>query len=191
MANYGRNFEFLAAPHARERKGRFFNDEGASIPIGAPVLASGGASNALDMAPVALATTAQDRPAAGQGGIAVFEYAPNAFAGDDPVLTVYSDKDTIDDQAAIQLVSGTNIKVRFRNTPASSTFLNTRDYVGRVMVDGINLATPTVIVGDFLTPGVGDDTSGYWAETSTASEAWLVVTKVDADRDECEAQMAF
>lgn len=191
MSNYGRNFEFLVAPLPDQRKGRFYNNEGAVIPIGSPVVATAAAAeNAIGLAPVTLATTAQDRPAQGRGGLAIYEYAPNAFAGTDTFLTTYSDLDTIPDQAAIQLVSGTNVKVLLRNT-VDSTYLQTVTYEGRILVAGVSIATPTLAVGDFLTPGVGDDTDGYWTETSTESEAWLVVTKVDFDRDEVEAQMMF
>jgi hypothetical protein len=58
------------------------------------------------------------------------------------------------------------------------------------MVAGLG-ATPTVAIGDYLTPGAGDDVSGYWAETATAANGWLVVTKVDADRGELEARLNF
>ncbi len=146
MSNYGRNFEFTVPPDGKDRKGRFYNAEGAAFPIGAPVTASNGATNALGLEPVTLttgATNAPDNKGNGRGGIAIYEYAPNAFSGDDPQLTVYSDKDTVPDLAAVQVVSGTHIKVRFRNTAATSSFLNTRTYVGRMMVAGVG-ATPTV-----------------------------------------------
>ena len=58
------------------------------------------------------------------------------------------------------------------------------------MVAGLG-ATPTVVVGDYLRPGVGDDTSGYWTETATEADGWLVVTSVDATRQEVEARMTF
>ena len=135
------------------------------------------------------ATSAQDAPKPGEGGIAVYEYGPAAYAGDDPFLTTYSDKDTVPAGAAVQVVNGPDVKVVLRNT-SDETFLNTRDYTGRVMVGGLG-ATLTLAVGDYLTPGTGDDTDGYWEETSTASEAWLVITKVDNDRGEVEARLTF
>lgn len=190
MTSYGRNFEVTVPPRGENRKGRFYNAEGADFPIGAPVVASNGAENALGLAPVTLAAGAQNAPANSQGGIAIYEYGPNAYAGDDTELTTYSDKDLVPDGAAVQVISGDYVKVRFRNTVAS-TFLNTRSYAGRVMVAGVG-ATPTVAVGDLLTPATTpNDTNGYWQETATAAEAWLIVTKVDSARDEVEAQMAF
>lgn len=190
MSNYGRNFVLAVPPHGRDRKGRFYNAQGAAIPIGAPVVATNGSANALGLEPVTLATLPQAPPDNGRGGIAVYEYGPAAFAQVDPLYTLYSDLDTVPAGAACQVVSGTSVKVRFVNT-ADSTFLNTRSYTGRVMVAGLTGATSSVAVGDYLSPGAGDDDNGYWNETTSSANAWLVVTKVDADRDELEAQMLF
>ena len=87
-------------------------------------------------------------------------------------------------------MNGTDVKIVLRNT-SDETFLQTRAYTGRVMVAGIGIATPTLAVGDYLTPGTGDDDNGYWAETATAANAWLVITKVDNDRGEVEARLTF
>ncbi len=196
MSNYGRNFEFIVPPNGNQRKGRFFLDNAIdTVAIGAPVVfaTSGtvGANNALDLEPVIVADGAQDIPVSGRGGIAVYEYGPAAFAGDDPSLTTYSDKDTIPAGAAVQVISGSQIKVRYKNT-AARTFLESREYAARTMVAGLSAATPTVVVGELLTPQTTpNDSNGYWVETSTASEAWLVITKVDAATDELEAQMTF
>lgn len=191
MSNYGRNFEFLVPPQGNQRQGRYYNAEGAEIPIGVPVeVDTGTDDNDLDMQAVVLATGATATPDNGQGGIVVYEYGPAGYAGDDPFLTDYSDKDVVPDGAAVQVVHGDTVKVRFKNTVAS-TFLNTRDYAGRIMVAGLQAATPTVAVGEYLTPGTGDDTSGYWAEDADVANAWLVITSVDADRDELEARMTF
>jgi len=190
MSSYGRNFQFTVPPSGKQRKGQFYND-GVAIPIGAPVIVdlTNNGINALDLVPVVLATTSQAIPKNSQGGIGIYEYGPAAFAGDDPTLTTYSDKDTIPAGAACVVVSGDDVKVRFTNTIAS-TFLNTRAYAGRVMVAGIG-ATPTVSVGNLLTPGTGNDAAGYWAKTTTAANGWLIVTKVDNTRTELEAQLAF
>lgn len=189
MTNYGRNFEFRAAPKGAQRGGRYFMTGTTNYPIGVPVKYSGAAESAQGLSPVVLATGSQARPHPGLGGIAVYEHAPAAFAGYDPFLTTYSDIDFIPHGKAVQVVSGVDIKVLFRNTTAR-TFLNTRDYAGRVMVAGLG-ATLTVAVGDYLTPGTGNDTDGYWAETATEANAWLVVTKVDNTRGEVEAKFTF
>lgn len=190
MSTYGRNFEFRVPPHGTNRAGRFcVPSTGTRIPIGAPVKADTGAGlNTLSLQTVALATGAQ-APVKGLSGIAVYEYGPAAFAGDDPFLTTYSDKEDVPLAAAIQVVSGLDVKVVFRNT-ASSTFLNTRSYTGRTFVAGVG-ATPTVAVGDFLTPGDGNTTTGFWKKDASATNAWLVITKVDSARDEVEARMLF
>jgi hypothetical protein len=190
MGTYGRNFEFRIPPEAQNRKGRFVTPAtGTPLPIGAPVaVTAGGTPSALDLAPVTLVTAA-GAPTPGLSGLLVYEWGPAAFAGNDPYLTTYSDKDYAPLGAAIQLVSGPEVKVVFKNT-AATTFLTSRSYPGRIMVAGMG-ATPTVAVGDYLTPGPGDDTNGYWQETATKANAWLVVTHVDVGRQEVEAVFAF
>lgn len=190
MSNYGRNFEFRVPPHGGQRSGRFYLAGSADIPIGAPVsYDSTKDENTLGLLPVTLETGVTDTPAPGMGGIAVYEHAPAAYAGHDPFLTTYSDIDYVPAGRACQVVSGKDVKVVLRNTE-DSTFLHTREYKGRVMVPYLG-ATLSVEPGDYLTPGVGDDTDGYWAVTADAAKAWLVVTKVDNDRGEVEARFVF
>lgn len=189
MGSYGRNFEFRTPPEERERGARFLLDNGADIPIGAPVEAVSPLEVSdiySDSRHMVLATGATN-PVKGSMGIAVYEHID--YHGDDPVLTTYSDKDYVPNGKLFQVVSGAGIIVVFRNTE-DRTFLNTRDYTGRIMVAGLG-ATPTVAVGDMLTPGTGDDDNGYWAETATAAEAWLRVVGVDTARGEVEAMLLF
>jgi hypothetical protein len=184
--SYGPNFEFRVPPRGGQRAGRYSNGA-AVIPIGAPVAVDTTADpDTLGLQPTEL-VTAGVAPVNGTHGIAVFEHIE--YRGDDPVLTDYTEKSTIAVGAAIQLVSGDEVKVVLRNTE-DETFLNGRDYTGRAMIAGLG-ATVSLAVGDLLTPGGGDDTQGYWVETATADEAWLVVTKVDNDRGEVEARLAF
>lgn len=198
MASYGRNFDFRVPPRSGERAGRFvLTDTGltsdpANLAIGAPVIydsAEGVNSDLTDARSVKLATGAQ-APAPGRCGILVYEHAPAAFAGYDPFLTTHSDRDTAPVGKLVQVVHGDTVKVVLKNTE-DRTFLNTREYDGRKMVAGLGGATPTVEVGEYLTPGTGSDAAGYWAVTASASDAWLVVTAVDNDRAECEAQFLF
>jgi hypothetical protein len=190
--SYGNQFEFRVPPHGGQRSGRFYLDEDAAVVIGAPVVVdTAGDENDLGLLPVNLATGSQARPKPGMGGILVYEHKnAESFAGYDTSLTTYSDIDTAPAAKACQVVNGSEVKVVLRNT-SDSTFLNTRDYEGRTMVAGLGGATPTVTVGEYLTPGTGDDTSGYWAVTATEANAWLVVTKVDNDRNELEARVLF
>lgn len=189
--SYGAHFEFRVPPRSGERSSRYYLDDATgAVPIGAPVLVdTDGDDNVLGQSPVVVASADSPKPLNGQGGIAVYEYGPAAYAGDDPKLTTYSDKQNIPAGASVQVVNGDTVKVVLRNL-ADSVFLNTREYAGRVFVAGLG-ATPTLSVGDFLTPGAGDDTDGYWKETSDEADAWLVITKVDADRGEVEARLTF
>jgi hypothetical protein len=190
MSTYGRNFEFRVPPESQNRSGRFYLDGADDVAIGAPVKVDTTADkNDLGLLPVVLATGSQAKPNPGMGGILVYEYGPAAFAGDDPYLTTHSDKGDAPAGAAVQVVDGTYVKIVLRNT-AATTFLHTRDYAARKMVAGLG-ATLTLDEGDMLTPGTGDDTSGYWAETGTAANAWLIVTNVDNNRGEVEARLNF
>jgi hypothetical protein len=193
-----RNFEFRVPPLHGQRSGRFISpNTGTAIVIGAPVIydanpaaATVTAATALQLQAVKLATGAQ-APVKGLSGVAVYEHkGAESWAGFDPYLTTTSDIDTIPLGKALQVVSGEEVKVAFRNT-SDSTFLNTRAYTGKIMVAQGAGSTPNVAVGDFLTPGVGDTTSGFWAKTAIAANAWLIVTKVDTTRGEVEARLAF
>jgi hypothetical protein len=188
--SYHRNFEFRVSPKGGQRAGRFY--VAAATLIGAPVKITNDAdpsSQELGLIEVELATGAQ-APTKGLSGILAYEFkGAEGYAGDDPFLTTYSDKALAPAGAAVQVVSGDTVKVAFRNTDAL-TVMNTRAYAARTMVDELG-ATPAVSIGDWLTPGVGTDTDGYWAKTETESEAWLVVTGVDTDLGEVEARMLF
>lgn len=196
MGSYGRNFGFRVVPGSRNRGGRFATQSTADyatvIPQGAPVEVVG--EDDLLRATVELVAATATPPVKGRNGIAIYEHGDGAtWAGDDPFLTTYSDKDTLPAEKAIQVVSGPNVKVLFKNTDAE-TFLQERSYSARTMVAGLGTATPTVEAGEYLEPiaaASASDTNGYWQVTATLANAWLVVTSVDNDRNECEAQMLF
>lgn len=193
MGSYGRNFDFRIMPHGGQRGARFMLGGTTAIPIGAPVKYSGAVDTTTfgnGVLGVRLATGAQ-APRHGLSGIAVYEHAPAAFAGNDPFLTTYSDIDTVPVGKLCQVVSGHETKVVFTTT-VERTFLNTRTYTGRVMVAGIGGSTSgDAEPGSLLTPGTGDDDNGYWETTETAANTWLVVTAVDQDNLEVEARMDF
>jgi hypothetical protein len=161
--------------------------------MGIPVeVDTAAALNALNLQP--LKVSAADTATLPQGqGVLLYEYAPNAFAGVDPNLTLYSDLNTVPVGAAAQVIHGPSdgIHILLRNT-SDSTFLNTRSYPGLTMVAGLGGATPTIAVGDYLTP-VGNTaqslTTGYWKETATVANGWLRVVSVDNARAECVAEI--
>jgi hypothetical protein len=191
VGTYGRNFEFRVPPDGGQRGARYAlpSTAPADIPIGAPVrVADGATADEMGRLPVALATGAQ-APKKGLSGIVLYEWAPAAYAGSDPYLTTFSDKDKVPRGQACQVVSGDMVKVVFRNT-VDKVFLHTRDYPGRVIVAGLG-TTPTLAVGDMLTPGTGDDSAGYWTETADAADAWLIVEHIDSTRQEIECRLAF
>jgi hypothetical protein len=185
--SYGRNFSFRVTPKSGNRAGRYFLDGSTDLPIGAPVVLSGD-TDAVGRLGVELAVGAQAKPLPGKGGVLVYEHIQHI--GQDPYLSTYSDFDTVPAGEAVQVVNGEDVKVAYKNTTATS-FLTRSNYpTARVMVAGLG-ATPTVAVGDMLTPGTGNNSAGYWAETATAANAWLVVTAVNASTGEVEARLNF
>lgn len=193
MSSYGRNFDFRVMPHQGGRGSRYMLGGSTNLPIGAPVSYSGGVDTTAfgpGVIGVILATGAQP-PKLGTTGIGVYEHAPNAFAGTDPVLTNYSDIDYIPFGKMLQVVHGNDVKVVLTTT-ISRSFLHTRTYPGRVMVAGMGGATTgDAEIGSYLTPGNGNDTDGYWQTTATASNGWLVVTASSEAALEVEAKMTF
>lgn len=164
-----RNFEFMVAPEGGQRGGRYTS--ASAVQIGAPVAV--GAAAADDTQAVTLVATPTDVTKNGEQGILVYE----PLFVDGPA---YSPSDVVKCPAGamVQVVHGDEVKVRLTNTDAVT------------MVAGLG-DTPTVAVGDYLTPSAGGDNSGYWEETQTPSEAWLTVTYVDGPAGVVEAVMTF
>jgi hypothetical protein len=190
--SYTRNFEFRVPPHSGQRAGRYAIDPaGSPILIGAPIKVDPTKTHTGLGVPIVILATGATAPVSGQMGICVFEFkGDEGYAGVDPYLNTYSDLAMAPAGQAVQLVSGDSVKVSFRNTNAV-TFLGARAYPNRTMVSEGGGATPNVDVGNFLTPGTGNDTAGYWAVTASATNAWLVVTGVDDQRSEVEARFLF
>lgn len=182
-----RNFEFRVSPRSGQRGGRYVLAGATALTSGVPVLVGSG-NDGLGRQNVTLATTSQAIPKSGAGGILVFENIN--FDGVDPVINTYSDVDTASVGDAVQVVSGKGVKIALTNTTATSFLTRTSYPTARIMVAGAG-ATPTVAVGNFLTPGVGNDTDGYWTETATDANAWLVVTSVDSTNGVVEAVLNF
>lgn len=194
MASYGRNLEFRIPPEPEARGGRFVltGTAGTTVALGVPVTYDSVTAASTDFpgaANVKLATGAQ-APVEGLSGILLYEHAPAAFAGFDPLVTTYSDFGYAPVGKLVQVIHDPDVKVLLRNT-STSTFLQAHSYAGRKMVAGVGGATPGIAVGDLLTPGTGDDTSGYWAKTTVAADGWLKVVAVDNTRLEIEAQLLF
>lgn len=186
MSDYGRNFEILQNPLPQNRLGRYTTGDDPIL-IGAPVKVDD-VPDSNRRLPLALCTGAT-APKKTRHGILVWESVYEGFIGHDPVTTRPSDIDTAPANMAVQLVSGTEFRGAFKNTE-TELFLQTASYTGRTMVAGIG-ATLALEEGDFLTPGVGNDTDGYWAKTVVAADAWLVVTEVLNDVGVVQWQMLF
>jgi len=173
MTQYGHNFGFRTSPFPEHRLGRYI--VGATpILIGAPVEATGD-PDAEGRRELALVTGTNSRPTPGKHGIVVYEQSTPVEPGQDFMFRP-SDLDTAPASRPAQLIHGDEVKVWFVNND-DLDFQGQRDYTGRTMVAGLG-ATPTLSVDDFLEPGVGDDTDGYWAATATQDDAWLRVTNV-------------
>ena len=183
-----RNFEFRTSPRGPQRGSRYVLAGATALTSGVPVLVGTG-NDGLGRQEVTLETGATAIPASGQGGILVFENIN--MDGYDPVITTSSDVDTAAVGEAVQVItSAKGLKVALTNT-TDTTFLTRTGYpTARIMVAGIG-ATPTLAVGNYLTPGVGNATDGYWAETSDLANAWLIVTSVNTSTGVVEAIINF
>lgn len=192
MTNYGKNFEFRAQPHQRERGARYVLDPaGDEIPFGAPVVVDEDATDA-GLRQVLVPAVGDVQPMPGKTGIALYEHAWEAVYGQDPVLTRFSDIDKAPvGGKSVYLVFGSGVKIVLRNTEDYS-FMGQRNYAGRTMIAGVDAATPTVQVGDLLRPHDSpSDENGYWQVATGGEDAWLRVDHVDADRNEVEARFLF
>ncbi len=99
------------------------------------------------------------------------------------------DLDTAPNGRMIQVLHGAGAKVWLRNTAADTAepglnFDPTRAAVQ--MVNGISGGTPTVVVGDLLGWNAASD---FWDVTTTAAEAFLRVTNVDANLATIDAEI--
>src|SRR4051812_48700778 len=95
MASYGRNLEFRIPPAPEARGGRFVltGTAGTTVALGAPVTYDSVTAASVDFpgsVNVKLATSNQ-APVAGMSGILLYEHAPAAWAGFDPLQVTYSD----------------------------------------------------------------------------------------------------
>ena len=114
-------------------------------------------------------------------GIAVFEHITNAglggYNGIDMQLTSPQDVpfSSVPASRYVQSVHGIGVKVWHKNT-ATKVLYDGRSQTGRTPVAGLG-ATPTLIVGDYLTP----DGSGGWKEASGGDGKWLWVEHINSN----------
>lgn len=182
MGTLGRNVHLLQSPIKEHRLGRL-KTGATALPIGAPVTA-GTYDTADKRRPLALAAEAS-APLVGKTGVLVWDEAWTNFHGSDPVLTTRSDIIDAPAHTPVQMVHGTEVRWAFTNT-VDRSFQGQRDYDGRVIVNMTGLA-----IDNLLTPGVGNDTDGYWKKTTDATLAWFRVTAIYTATGRVEAQQLF
>jgi hypothetical protein len=178
MGSYGRSFEWRATPveQARYARARVVGP----VPIGAPVTLGPPLQADFTDALSARLTTGEQEFLVGSG-VVVYEWID--YHRLDPQIATLSDRDTVPDGVLCQVISDTSTKLIFKNY--GPVFAG-RSRFNRIMVAGVGGAT-NLAVGDYLTPGSGNDTFGYWTPTVDVAHAWLTVTRVDLARGEVEA----
>lgn len=184
MSTYGRRFWFLTPPEPNERRGRYVVGDDPIV-IGAPVEAEA-TIDANGQRELTLRTTAV-APVQGKHGILIYENPFATAPGLDPVQQAIGDFEKAPVDAPAQLVSGVGIKFRLKNV-AAEVIQGQKTYPALAMVGGLG-ATPTLAVDNYIGPGVGNDTDGYWQEADLA-HAWAVVTCV-YDTGEIDAELVF
>lgn len=130
------------------------------------------------------------RPAAASAptqlsGIAVYEHIQ--YQGVDPFLISPQDYPftVVPLGRFVQMVHGQGVKVYFKNT-ADKPLYDGRIQPGATLVAGVGGATPTVVVGNYLTPAA----DGTW-QVGNASNGWLQVEQVVNSTGLCEARLTF
>ena len=118
-------------------------------------------------------------------GIVIYEHIQ--FQGVDPFLTTQYDPPF---QVAplgryAQMIKGRGVKVWFKNT-LDKPLYDGRIQAGVSLVSGLGGATPTIAVGQYLTPAA----NGLWA-VGNATNGWLQVEYVNNTTGLCEARMTF
>lgn len=172
---YSHNFEFRVPPRSGERAGRY--SVASATVIGAPVYVDRATpvANSDEGLVVSVASAGDVSPTGGTelAGIMVYEEIFTNYAGESP-----SDKTTAPSGAKVQVVSGDTVKVLFRNT------------ADLTMVAPANLSG--ISVGDYLGPDDAGSTA-YWevVDAATPTDAWLIVTDVDASAGTVEAKFTF
>lgn len=191
MSTLGRFAEFQVSPQPEDRLGGFKTGS-VAIPQLAPVRRPSATTtkDIIDGLVAVELATAASTPKLGETGLCVWEQPYPNLLLDQPGIKRASDYIDAPRRTAIQVVHGTYVEVVFRNLSSEDLlFEGLGEYDGRNMVNPTDLAT--LELGDLLTPGVGNDTDGYWAVTSTASEAWLRVIDVDASVGMVAASVLF
>lgn len=118
-------------------------------------------------------------------GVVVYEHIQ--YQGTDPFLQSPNDAPytTVPLGRFAQMVHGIGVKVYFKNT-ADQPLYDGRIITGQSLVAGLGIATPTIAVGDYLTPAA----DGTWVEGSS-SNGWFLVEQVNNAAGLCEARFLF
>jgi len=129
------------------------------------------------------AVTAATAPDA-LGGILVYEHIQ--FQGVDTALVTNHDEpyNLVPRDRHAQIMSGKGAKVWFRNTE-DKTLYDGRVRAGGTLVAGVGGDSPSVNVGDFLTPAANG-----WA-VGTAANGWLQVEQVNHAAGLVECRINF
>lgn len=177
MTTYGRFCSFRASPYPQQRDGHCRNGN-AVLPQMAPVVIA--SQSAVDGRNV-LALAGEAATPSPNAGVILYEDPWFSRVGRDPVTTTSSDIDVVPANAPAQrvLLVG-NVKILVQNLSAGDL-----DFDGMRSYDGRNMFKPADIaglaVGDYVTPGAGNNTDGWWKKAAGASTGWGQVAEVDVD----------
>lgn len=189
MGLYSRNASFLQSPQPNNRHGRFKVAGSVSVRQFAPVVWDGNPRDALGRAGVVFGASAAV-PSPALSGLLIFEDPYTAYYDHDPAVTTAEDLDIIAVGKAPQVVHGTDVRFRLVNT-VDIEFEGQRDYPGYTIVTMTGLA-----IGSLLKcAGPTTTADPMFNKTTTASQAWAVVTDIDTavngGAGAVEAQLLF
>ena len=152
--------EYRIAPQIENIDGRHVS--GAAFRRLVPVKASTTVEDGFERSSVEAATAATG-PVRGMNGLV--DYVKLGQSGFEDFRGGF-DRETIPAGVPVQMVQGSEMKVAYRNS------------------DDVKMVAGVAAVGALVTPQTSpDDTAGYFVVTSTAAEAWGVITNISADGD--------
>lgn len=175
--SYSRNFGMRSFENV-VRKARFKTPAtGQPFKIGTAVVVDPDNEGRMKAVTTATAPTALS-------GLVVFEHIQ--FQGVDTTLVTNHDTpfDLVPQNRHAQIMSGKGAKVWFKNT-ADAVLYDGRVRSGSTMVAGLGGATPSLEVGDYLTPSADG-----WA-AGTATNGWLQVEQVNHAAGLVECRVTF
>jgi hypothetical protein len=162
--SFTRNFEIRRYAGTMVRDGSYKTPAGSSLVLGTIVESNSATPGELK---AGVANTTR------KGGVGVLWFEHIQYQGVDPNLVLYMDRDTAPAAVYAQIISGSGVKVVYKNTPAV-TLVDGRTRAARTMFDPTSVA-----LGGYLKWNGTTLVVGSAADATPAATDLMRVTKLD------------